>query len=424
LAVGTSSSGGAGNVVVQSGTVSFGNATLGGSANGGSILINGGTVSFSSFRDVRDASSSGATTTSGLIINGGSTTISNVVISSGNSGADLTISNGVLVVGDPSSSSNFVVGAGSNTGRGGFLTVRGGTLLDIGPDGLLLNVVANCQGTAQFDGGLSTFAGITMNNPDALTGGRANLGMNGGTVYLGPIGLVANSQVGGATVAVTLSSGTLGALADWSSAAPINLAGNMTFKTEDTNGAPHNISLSGVLSGVGGLTKIGAGTLTLSGVNAYTNSTTVNAGVLDLLQPSLPTNAPVTVVSGATLQLDFSGVNVVSALTLDGVSKPAGVYSHGTDPAFLTGTGSIQVVPTSTVSLVPAPITFAFSGNTLTLSWPGDHLGWHLQAQTNAPGGGLNATNWVTLSGAEEMTSTNLTIDPTTGSVFFRMLAP
>jgi autotransporter-associated beta strand protein len=420
--VGTSSSGGAGNIVVQSGTVSFGGTTLGGSANGGSILINGGTVSFSSFRDVRDASSSGATTTAGLIINGGSTTISNVVISTGNSGGDLTISNGVLAVGDPSSSSNFVVGAGSSSGRGGFLTVRGGTLLDVGPDGLLLNVVSNCQGTAQFDGGLSLMAGITMNNPDALTGGHANFGMNGGTVYLGSVGLVANAQAGGATVSVNLTSGTLGALADWSSAAPINLAGNITFKAEDTNSTAHNITLSGILSGVGGLTKAGAGTLTLSDANTYTNATIVNAGVLDLQQPSLSTNAAVTIAGGATLKLDFAGTNIVSGLIVNGVSKPAGVYNSSTDPGFLAGTGSLQIL--GSVSTIPVPITFGVSGSTLTLSWPSDHLGWHLQAQTNGPGGGVNATNWVILPGSDAVTSTNLTIDPTSGNVFFRMVYP
>jgi autotransporter-associated beta strand protein len=326
------------------------------------------------------------------------------------------------VVGDPSSSSNFVVGAGSNSGRGGFLTVRGGTLFDVGPDGLLLNVVSNCQGTAQFDGGLSVLAGITMNNPDEITGGHSTLGMNGGTVYLGSVGLVANAQAGGATVSVTLTSGTLGALADWSSAAPINLAGNMTFKAEDTNATPHNVTLSGVLSGVGGLTKTGAGTLTLSGANTYTNSTTVNAGVLDLLQPSLSTNAAVTVAGGATLKLDFSGVNVVSGLTLNGVSKPAGVYNSTTDPGLLAGTGSLQIL--SSVSTTSVPLTFGVSGSTLTLSWPGDHLGWHLQVQTNPPGGGVNPTNWITLPGSDTVTSTNMTIDPTSGSVFYRMVYP
>ena len=60
--------------------------------------------------------------------------------------------------------------------------------------------------------------------------------------------------------------------------APAN--GGVTFDTADMAGKPWNISLSGVLSGGGGLTKTGMGTLSLSGGNTYTGPTTNNAGVL------------------------------------------------------------------------------------------------------------------------------------------------
>jgi len=36
------------------------------------------------------------------------------------------------------------------------------------------------------------------------------------------------------------------------------------------------------------------------------------------------------------------------------------------------------------VNTAPTNITAVVSGNTLTLSWPADHTGWRLQAQTNS----------------------------------------
>ena len=46
------------------------------------------------------------------------------------------------------------------------------------------------------------------------------------------------------------------------------------------SGAP--LLVSGVIEGVGGITKIGAGTLTLSGLNTYTGDTTISAGKIVL----------------------------------------------------------------------------------------------------------------------------------------------
>ena len=48
----------------------------------------------------------------------------------------------------------------------------------------------------------------------------------------------------------------------------------------DTNG--NSVTLAGVLSGSGALTKAGSGTLTLSGANTYTGSTAVSNGTLQL----------------------------------------------------------------------------------------------------------------------------------------------
>jgi hypothetical protein len=74
----------------------------------------------------------------------------------------------------------------------------------------------------------------------------------------------------------------------------------------------------------------------------------------------------------------------------------------------------------------PAPGTLYFSEPTptnLLLKWPGDHIGWRIQAQTNPPTVGIT-TNWAILAGASLTNQFVMPIDKTNGSVFFRMIYP
>ena len=64
------------------------------------------------------------------------------------------------------------------------------------------------------------------------------------------------------------------------------------------------VGIAGNITGAGGLTKNGTGTLTLSGTNSYGGVTTVNAGTLAITKEvSLASNtaANLNVKSGATL---------------------------------------------------------------------------------------------------------------------------
>ena len=93
------------------------------------------------------------------------------------------------------------------------------------------------------------------------------------------------------------------------------------------------------------VTKTGTGTWTLNGAHTYSGTTTVSEGVLSLGQAALNDGAAVNIAAGAVLHLNFKGADRVGSLTIDGVTKPDGLYNASTDPGVITGTGSIRVGP-------------------------------------------------------------------------------
>ncbi len=131
---------------------------------------------------------------------------------------------------------NLLIGTGSQgtlTHTGGTLTV--GELLQIGG--------TNSAGTYNLDGGTLVTASLTRGS--AL--GTFNIG-----------------------------GGTLRASTDLTSSVPITL--KAAGGTVDTNG--FTVTLSGALSGVGGLTKTGSGVLRLTGANSYSGGTVIAGGTL------------------------------------------------------------------------------------------------------------------------------------------------
>lgn len=88
---------------------------------------------------------------------------------------------------------------------------------------------------------------------------------------------------------------------------------------------------------------------------------------------------------------------------------------------FTPSNGTLSVM--STVATNPTNITAALVGNALQLSWPANHLGWRLEAQTNALTTGLN-TNWFTVTGSTATNLVVLPLDVAPGSVFFRLVYP
>jgi len=167
---------------------------------------------------------------------------------------------------------------------------------------------ANGQAILNVSGGTVTAKGISIGNGSAITSTATNqINVTGGTTYLDAANVVINTPSGtsGVNYGFNVSGGTIAATANWSPAckAPINLTninGNITFQAADISGTAHNISLSGALTGVGGLTKTGGGVLAMGGANNYAGTTVVSNGTLSVSTIGMPTNGPVT-LEGAFL---------------------------------------------------------------------------------------------------------------------------
>jgi hypothetical protein len=75
------------------------------------------------------------------------------------------------------------------------------------------------------------------------------------------------------------------------------------------------------------------------------------------------------------------------------------------------------------VSFVKTAVGVTAMGGQFQLTWPQDHTGWQLQAQTNPLGIGLG-TNWVPVPGSKSTNQIIMGIGQANGSVFYRLVYP
>lgn len=241
-----------------------------------------------------------ASTTTGLYVNGASANVSlgALTIGTGNSSDTVRVDAGNAVV-----TNEVLIGHTSNT-RWEILQVNGGSFTSL--DSVNGIVLSQNNGTTPnnselyLSGGTTTAEKIAFGVATDTVGGSGFLIISGGALYLGSGGIVRPNTAGYAST-ISLSSGTLGAKADWSSVLPMQLSGTgFTIKAADASGVAHNISLSGVMSGGGALNKTGGGALALAATNTYTGATTVSTGSL-LVNGRLAANSVVTVADDGAL---------------------------------------------------------------------------------------------------------------------------
>lgn len=205
-------------------------------------------------------------------------------------------------------------------------------------------------GVFDLEGDMTGFTGVVNVAPSVDPVGGNTLRWFGSTgsntISWNLTGVIANKRSGVAQI-------FLGGLTGDAASGITGSSGGGTSTTEYVIGARNETSeFMGAVTDGGGatlLTKVGTGTLTLSGANTYTGNTRVDAGSLKVTTPFFADAADVSLALGTTLNLDTSAqTDFIDSLFVGGLSQKVGVYGaigSGAqfERSFITGSGFLQV---------------------------------------------------------------------------------
>ena len=330
------------NTTQTIGTLSIGNPNGTGVyvlSTGAMIFDNNG-----SSAQINIAAGSGAVTLASTLTN----TINDSLLISQNSSSLLTFNS--TLTGGTGSDNKVIEHAGTGTGG-----IRITNVIANGATGTVSVRQNNANGT------------LDLRAANTYTGGTV---IDAGTLAVGNINALQNS---------TLDTGTSGA-----QAVNFTVAGTNTYNIGGLMGSDAlaigvntisvgannaNTTYSGAISGTGGaVTKVGSGTLTLSGVNTYTGGTSINGGVLRVSSRDNFANRLLS-LDGGTLEItaNITGLNSANNTTLN---AGGGTIRVGDDilgdwgSAQITGTGALTKTGAGTLVIASGSVNNNYSGGT------------------------------------------------------------
>ena len=312
-------------------------------------------------------------------------------------------------------------------------------------------IIKNCTGELSLDFANDYTGTTTINAGTVVLGDAAGLGgVAGGTVVAAGAALDLDGQTVGAEALTLNGTGVAGSGALYDSTGGAVYNGMITLGSASTitsTGAGNMLTLSGgitnagftttfdgagdttvdtvAIAGTGGVTKNGAGTLTLGVSNTYTGTTTINAGTVDLTAADALADTGAVVLAdvlGAELLLTAGDEQIGSlagggttggVVTLGANTLTVGDASSTTFSGVITGTGGLIKVGAGTLTLDNAGTNY--TGNTAvnagTLAIGADMtIGGNL-TQLAASGAVLDlGTSTLTLGGAYDANGNPLNV--------------
>ena len=307
-----------------------------------------------------------------------------------------------------------VSGAGEITFTGintytGATTINAGAILSIGNGGPSGSITSNVTNNGSLIFNLSDaydFAYIISGLGVVNQIGSGTLALSGSNTYTGSttigngtLSVFADNNLGAAPASATPGHLMFSGTSTLNTLSTFTLNSNRGIVLASTTFSPDagtTLSYAGIVDGSGSLTKTGAGSLSLSGVNTYSGNTTVSEGMLITGSASalgaaplvtvgstgvLRTDASLTIagdlkVSATTAKVNCNGNNSsCNRLIFEGIEQPAGTHGSTASAAtFKTNTyftaGSTGVISNGDVPLSIEVLTVA-AGQSASLPFAG-----------------------------------------------------